>query len=144
MKILAYEVREDELTELTHQAEKLWISLETSNEVPTVENAALAAGCQGVSILGQGKIDKPLTDSNRHIIDRESIAKMKDSGSFSTVPGASWRTSKRWWRVSRVRKSAHWAWTPARETMVSSTPTTGWTSHPAETGSASTSSAMSL
>lgn len=97
MEILAYEVREDELTELT-----------------------------------------------RNIIDRESIAKMKDSGSFSTVPGASWRTLKRWWRVSRARKSAHWAWTPARETMVSSTPTTGWTSHPAETGSASTSSAMSL
>ena len=34
----------------------------TSGEVPTVENAVLTEGCQGVSILGQGKIDGPLLD----------------------------------------------------------------------------------
>ena len=78
MKIMVYEVREDEQAELARQAEKLGVSLEISCEVPTIENAALAAGCEGVSILGQGKIDEPLLDSNRHIINRESIAKMKD------------------------------------------------------------------
>ena len=62
MKIMMYEVREDERAELTRQAKKLGISLETSSEVPVVENAALAAGCEGVSILGQGKIDGPLLD----------------------------------------------------------------------------------
>ena len=62
MKIMVYEVREDEQTELTRQARELGISLEMSREVPTVENAALAAGCEGVSILGQGKIGGPLLD----------------------------------------------------------------------------------
>ncbi|MBP3509718.1 hypothetical protein [Oscillibacter sp.] len=55
MKIMVYEVREDEQAELARQAEKLGVSLEISGEVPTVENAGLAEGCQGVSILGQGK-----------------------------------------------------------------------------------------
>ena len=63
MKIMVYEVREDEQAELTRQAETLGISLEVSGEVPTVENAALAADCVGVSILGQGKIDGPLLDT---------------------------------------------------------------------------------
>ena len=63
MKIMVYEVREDEQAELARQAEKLGVSLEISCEVPTIENAALAAGCEGVSILGQGKIDEPLLDA---------------------------------------------------------------------------------
>ena len=44
MKIMAYEVREDEQAELTRQAEMLGISLEMSREVPTEENAVLVAG----------------------------------------------------------------------------------------------------
>ena len=56
MKIMMYEVREDERAELTRQAKKLGISLETSSEVPVVENAALAAGCEGVSILAREKL----------------------------------------------------------------------------------------
>ena len=63
MKIMVYEVREDERAELMRQAEMLGIFLEMSRGVPTVENAALAAGCVGVSILGQGKIDGPLLDT---------------------------------------------------------------------------------
>lgn len=85
MKIMTYEVRKDERAELARQAEALDISLEISEDVPAVENAALAAGCRGVSILGQGRIDgplldawMPLLDSNRHMINKESIAKMKD------------------------------------------------------------------
>lgn len=63
MKIMVYEVRGDEQAELARQAEKLGVSLETSGEVPTSENAVLAEGCQGVSILGQGKIDGPLLEA---------------------------------------------------------------------------------
>lgn len=63
MKIMVYEVRGDEQAELARQAEKLGVSLEISGEVPTVENAGLAEGCQGVSILGQGKIDGPLLEA---------------------------------------------------------------------------------
>ena len=63
MKIMVYEVREDEQAELARQAEKLGVSLEISCEVPTIEVAALAAGCEGVAILGQGKIDEPLLDA---------------------------------------------------------------------------------
>ena len=44
MKIMVYEVREDEQTELTRQARELGISLEMSREVPTEENAVLVAG----------------------------------------------------------------------------------------------------
>ena len=63
MKIMVYEARGDEQAELARQAEKLGVSLETSSEVPMAENASLAAGCQGVSILGQGKIDGLLLDA---------------------------------------------------------------------------------
>ena len=63
MRIMVYEAREDEQAELARQAEKLGVSLETGGEVPTAENALLAEGCQGVSILGQGKIDGPLLDT---------------------------------------------------------------------------------
>ena len=63
MKIMVYEARGDEQAELARQAEKLGVSLETSSGVPMAENASLAAGCQGVSILGQGKIDGLLLDA---------------------------------------------------------------------------------
>ena len=63
MKIMVYEARGDEQAELARQAEKLGVSLETSGEVPMVENTLLAEGCQGVSILGQGKIDGPLLEA---------------------------------------------------------------------------------
>lgn len=63
MRIMVYEAREDERMELARQADKLGISLEISSEVPTAENAASASGCEGVSVLGQGKIDQPLLDT---------------------------------------------------------------------------------
>lgn len=63
MKIMVYEARGDEQAELARQAEKLGVSLETSSEVPMVENTLLAEGCQGASILGQGKIDGPLLEA---------------------------------------------------------------------------------
>lgn len=63
MKIMVYEAREDELAELQAQSESLGIALEISAAVPSLENAALAEGCQGVSILGQGRINGPLLEA---------------------------------------------------------------------------------
>lgn len=62
MKIMVYEVREDEQEEVFRQAEQCGVGVEISKEVPSLENADLAKGCLGVSILGQGRIDKKLLD----------------------------------------------------------------------------------
>ena len=44
-------------------AAKYHVDITTSTLVPTPENAGLAAGCDGVTILGQGHID-------RHLLER--------------------------------------------------------------------------
>lgn len=62
MKILAYEVRPDEQLELQRQAELLGIELNMTEEVPSPENAHLACGCEGVSTLGQGRLDGVLLE----------------------------------------------------------------------------------
>ena len=59
-KIFAYEVREDERAEMASVAVRLGIDLVTSAEVPSMENAAEVKGCIGVTILGQGNINKEL------------------------------------------------------------------------------------
>lgn len=63
MKIMVYEARADERKELERQSRELSVELSISEEVPTVDNAALAAGCQGVSTLGQGRLDAQLLDA---------------------------------------------------------------------------------
>lgn len=63
MKILAYEVRPDEQPELWRQAELLDIELYITEEVPALENAHLACGCDGVSTLGQGRLDGAFLDA---------------------------------------------------------------------------------
>lgn len=63
MKIMVYEARTDELAELWAQGEALGVELEVSEAVPSPDNAALAEGCQGVSILGQGRINGPLLEA---------------------------------------------------------------------------------
>lgn len=63
MKIMVYEARPDEMADLRQQAERLGVEIETTPAVPTLENASLATGCLGVSILGQGRIDAPLLDA---------------------------------------------------------------------------------
>ncbi len=60
---MVYEVRADERAELERQKKALGVELCLSEEVPTAENAALAAGCAGVSILGQGRIDAAVLDA---------------------------------------------------------------------------------
>ena len=63
MKIMVYEVRPDEQADLEQQAALHGVELAVTDAVPTLENAALAAGCAGVSILGQGRIDAALLDA---------------------------------------------------------------------------------
>jgi D-lactate dehydrogenase len=65
MKIAVYEVREDEKADLARVAKALSLELCITQEVPTEENAAFADGCEGVSILGQGKIDRALLERYR-------------------------------------------------------------------------------
>ena len=65
MKIMVYEVRQDERAELDRQSRELGVELTVTPEVPTMDNAGLAEGCLGVSILGQGRIDAALLDTWR-------------------------------------------------------------------------------
>ncbi len=65
MKIMVYEARQDEQAELDRQSRELGVELAVTAEVPTPENAGLAEGCLGVSILGQGRIDGALLDAWR-------------------------------------------------------------------------------
>lgn len=62
MKICAYEVREDEKKDFARMAEKLQVEVELHNEIPGPDTAALAEGCEGVTMLGMGKINKELLD----------------------------------------------------------------------------------
>lgn len=62
MKICAYEVREDEKKDFARMAEKLQVEIELHNEIPGPDTAALAEGCEGVTMLGMGKINKELLD----------------------------------------------------------------------------------
>ena len=65
MKIMVYEARQDEMAELDRQSRELGVELTVTPEVPTMDNAGLAEGCLGVSILGQGRIDAALLDTWR-------------------------------------------------------------------------------
>ena len=62
MKICAYEVREDEKKDFARMAEKLQVEIELHDEIPGPDTAALAEGCEGVTMLGMGKINKELLD----------------------------------------------------------------------------------
>ena len=60
MKICAYEVRNDERKSFALLTEQTGAEILLREEVPSVETAALARGCEGVTILGQGRIDAVL------------------------------------------------------------------------------------
>ncbi|MDO4299747.1 MAG: D-isomer specific 2-hydroxyacid dehydrogenase family protein [Lachnospiraceae bacterium] len=62
MKIIVYEARPDEYQDLHDQAAQLDIQLDITDEIPSLDNSSRALGCDGVSILGQGKIDRELLD----------------------------------------------------------------------------------
>ncbi len=67
MKILAYEVRDDERAEFDRCAKRFDVELILTEQVPTMENAALAEGCSGVTTLGQGRIDAALLDAYKEM-----------------------------------------------------------------------------
>ncbi|MCC8181544.1 MAG: NAD(P)-binding domain-containing protein, partial [Clostridiales bacterium] len=67
MKILAYEVRDDERAHFARCAEQFSVELALTEQVPTMENAPMAAGCDGVTMLGQGRIDAALLDAYRQM-----------------------------------------------------------------------------
>ena len=60
MKIYAFEVRNDEIASLVYCSEQYNIELKISQEVPTINNAKDVLGYDGVTILGQGKINREL------------------------------------------------------------------------------------
>lgn len=63
MKIFAYEVRPDEAACFEKLRQEHGVDIVLSGEVPTLDNAAMAAGCEGVTMLGQGRIDAALLDA---------------------------------------------------------------------------------
>ena len=62
MRICAYEVREDERISFASIAQQTGAKVSLNAEVPSVETATLAQGCEGVTILGQGDINAALLD----------------------------------------------------------------------------------
>jgi D-lactate dehydrogenase len=62
MKIFIYEVRADEEAAILEEARRNGVQVQMTKEVPTLKNADLAKGYDGVSILGQGSIDKRMLD----------------------------------------------------------------------------------
>ncbi len=67
MKVLAYEVRDDEKEYFIQYAQKFNIELIMTVEVPTMENAFMASGCEGITMLGRGKIDALLLDEYKRL-----------------------------------------------------------------------------
>ena len=77
MKILIYETREDELEAIRKLGKELPIEIQTTAEIPSLENVSMAEGCDGISILGQGRIDalflEALAKLNVHYISTRTI-----------------------------------------------------------------------
>lgn len=60
MKICAYEVREDEKKSFVEISKQCHADVTMHSDVPTMDNVDYVDGCLGITILGQGKIDKEL------------------------------------------------------------------------------------
>ncbi len=67
MKIFAFEVRDDEKEHFARYAKELGVELAITDQVPTLDNAFMAAGCSGVTMLGQGKINPALLDEYKRL-----------------------------------------------------------------------------
>lgn len=59
MKVAAFEVKDYEKKDFI-KAEKYNLSVESHKETLTIQNAALADGCEGVTTLGMSNLDAPL------------------------------------------------------------------------------------
>lgn len=60
MKLIAFEVRPDEINYFDELREKYALELMTTTEIPSLDNADKAQDCIGVTMLGQGNIDRVL------------------------------------------------------------------------------------
>lgn len=60
MKIFAYEVREDEKNAFARMENQYGVDLQLSTAVPSVDNAGMVKGYEGITMLGRGKIDETL------------------------------------------------------------------------------------
>lgn len=67
MKIYAYEVREDERRAFARIGAELGAELALDTAAPTLENAESVRGCEGVTMLGQGKISRELLEKYREL-----------------------------------------------------------------------------
>ena len=60
MKIFAFSVREDEREAFARFSKETGAEVILSEETPSLENTELVTGCEGISVLGMGQIDRPL------------------------------------------------------------------------------------
>jgi len=67
MKIFAYEVRADEEKAFASLAEEYQVELGMSSEVPSLENADLLKGYEGVTMLAQGKITREILERYKEL-----------------------------------------------------------------------------
>ena len=63
MKIYAFEVRADEREAFDRMAAECGVEVIMSSEVPTLANAELVKGCEGVTTLGMGKLNRELLEA---------------------------------------------------------------------------------
>lgn len=60
MNICVYEARKDELEEIQRKSEELGVTVRVNDQVPSMDNLELVEGCEGVSMLGMGRISEQL------------------------------------------------------------------------------------
>ncbi len=63
MKIFAYEARRDEEKSFQNLEQEYGMAIGRTNEVAMPQTAALAKGCEGVTLLGRSKVDAALLDA---------------------------------------------------------------------------------
>lgn len=62
MRIFAFEVRDDERLDFIKLVDKFQIDISYTSEILSMENIDLVKGYDGITILGQGNIDKDILD----------------------------------------------------------------------------------
>ena len=62
VKIIAFEVRDDERAAFQAQMKRWGVEVKITSEIPSLENVEMVSGFKGVTMLGQGRIDRPLLE----------------------------------------------------------------------------------
>lgn len=63
MRIYAFEVRDDERVDFIKLVDTFQVDISYTSEILSLENIDLVSGYDGITILGQGEIDKDILDS---------------------------------------------------------------------------------